>query len=206
VDAVLSKDRILIEFSVPEASLAHARQVARQGGRAVIGTTGFTPAQREELAQIGRSVPLLVSPNMSVGVNVAFKVLADMARLLGDEYDVEILETHHRFKKDAPSGTALRMAEVVAEALGRDLAKSAVYDRHDKLAERSRKEIGMAALRSGDVVGEHTVTFGSLGERLELTHRAHSRDNFARGALRGARFIATARPGLYSMQDVLGLA
>jgi len=206
VDAVLGKDRILIEFSVPEASLAHARQVARQGGRAVIGTTGFTPAQREELAQIGRSVPLLVSPNMSVGVNVAFKVLADMARLLGDEYDVEIVETHHRFKKDAPSGTALRMAEVVAEALGRDLAKSAVYDRHDKLAERSRKEIGMAALRSGDVVGEHTVTFGSLGERLELTHRAHSRDNFARGALRGARFIATARPGLYSMQDVLGLA
>jgi 4-hydroxy-tetrahydrodipicolinate reductase len=206
VDAALGKDRILIEFSVPEASLAHARQVARHGGRAVIGTTGFTPAQREELAQIGRSVPLLVSPNMSVGVNVAFKVLADMARLLGDEYDVEIVETHHRFKKDAPSGTALRMAEVVAEALGRDLAKSAVYDRHDKLAERSRKEIGMAALRSGDVVGEHTVTFGSLGERLELTHRAHSRDNFARGALRGARFIATARPGLYSMQDVLGLA
>jgi 4-hydroxy-tetrahydrodipicolinate reductase len=206
VDAALGKDRILIEFSVPEASLAHARQVARHGGRAVIGTTGFTPAQREELAQIGRSVPLLVAPNMSVGVNVAFKVLADMARLLGDEYDVEIVETHHRFKKDAPSGTALRMAEVVAEALGRDLAESAVYDRHGQVAERSRKEIGMAALRSGDVVGEHTVTFGSLGERLELTHRAHSRDNFARGALRGARFIATARPGLYSMQDVLGLA
>jgi 4-hydroxy-tetrahydrodipicolinate reductase len=142
---------------------------------------------------------------MSVGVNVAFRILADMARMLGDDYDVEIVETHHRFKKDAPSGTALRMAEVVAEALGRDLAKTAVYDRHDKLAERSRKEIGMAALRSGDVVGEHTVSFGALGERLELTHRAQSRDNFARGALRGARFIATARPGLYSMQDVLGL-
>ena len=206
VDAVLGKDRILVEFSVPEASLAHVREVARHGGRAVIGTTGFTAAQREELAGIGRSVPLLVSPNMSVGVNVAFKVLADMARMLGDEYDVEIVETHHRFKKDAPSGTALRMAEVVAQALGRDLATTAVYDRHDKLAERTRKEIGMAALRSGDVVGEHTVVFGSLGERLELTHRAHSRDNFARGALRGARFIATARPGLYSMQDVLGLA
>ncbi|HZP37449.1 MAG TPA: 4-hydroxy-tetrahydrodipicolinate reductase [Methylomirabilota bacterium] len=206
VDAVLGKDRILIEFSVPEASLAHARQVARHGGRAVIGTTGFTAAQREELARIGGSIPLLVSPNMSVGVNVAFKVLADMARLLGDDYDVEIVETHHRFKKDAPSGTALRMAEVVAQALGRDLRETAVYDRHARLAERSRKEIGMAALRSGDVVGEHTVVFGSLGERLELTHRAHSRDNFARGALRGARFIATARPGLYSMQDVLGLA
>jgi len=205
VDAALGRDRILIEFSVPDASLAHVREVARHGGRAVIGTTGFTAAQREELARIGTSIPLLVSPNMSVGVNVAFKVLADMARMLGDEYDVEIVETHHRFKKDAPSGTALRMAEVVATALGRDLAKTAVYDRHDKLAERARKEIGMAALRSGDVVGEHTVVFGSLGERIELTHRAHSRDNFARGALRGTRFIATARPGLYSMQDVLGL-
>jgi len=205
VDAALGRDRILIEFSVPDASLAHVREVARHGGRAVIGTTGFTATQREELARIGTSIPLLVSPNMSVGVNVAFKVLADMARMLGDEYDVEIVETHHRFKKDAPSGTALRMAEVVATALGRDLAKTAVYDRHDKLAERARKEIGMAALRSGDVVGEHTVVFGSLGERIELTHRAHSRDNFARGALRGARFIATARPGLYSMQDVLGL-
>ncbi len=206
VEAALGRDRILIEFSVPEASLAHARLVGRHGGRAVIGTTGFTAAQREELAAIARGAPLLVSPNMSVAVNVAFKVLADMARMLGDDYDVEIVETHHRFKKDAPSGTALRMAEVVAQALGRDLATTAVYDRHDRLAERTRKEIGMAALRSGDVVGEHTVSFASLGERLELTHRAHSRDNFARGALRGARFIATARPGLYSMQDVLGLA
>jgi 4-hydroxy-tetrahydrodipicolinate reductase len=191
---------------VPEASLAHARLVARQGGRAVIGTTGFTPAQRDELAAIGRSIAILVAPNMSVGVNVAFRILADMARMLGDDYDVEIVETHHRFKKDAPSGTALRMAEVVAQALGRDLARTAVYDRHDKLAERTRKEIGMAALRSGDVVGEHTVSFGALGERLELTHRAQSRDNFARGALRAARFIASARPGLYSMQDVLGLS
>lgn len=206
VEAALGRDRILIEFSVPEASLAHARLVERHGGRAVIGTTGFSTAQREELARIGRGAPLLVSPNMSVAVNVAFKVLADMARMLGDDYDVEIVETHHRFKKDAPSGTALRMAEVVAQALGRDLATTAVYDRHERLAERTRKEIGMAALRSGDVVGEHTVSFASLGERLELTHRAHSRDNFARGALRGARFIATARPGLYSMQDVLGLA
>jgi 4-hydroxy-tetrahydrodipicolinate reductase len=206
VEAAIGKGRMLIEFSVPEASLAHLRVVARQGGRAVIGTTGFTAPQREELARLGKDTPLLVSPNMSVAVNVAFRVLADMARMLGDDYDVEIVETHHRFKKDAPSGTALRMAEVVAQALGRDLAKSAVYDRHDQLAERTRKEIGMAALRSGDVVGEHTVSFGSLGERLELTHRAHSRDNFARGALRAARFIATAKPGLYSMQDVLGLA
>lgn len=204
-EAALGTDRILIEFSVPEASLAHAQLAVRRGARAVIGTTGFTPAQREALAAIGRNIAILVAPNMSVGVNVAFRILADMARLLGDDYDVEIVETHHRFKKDAPSGTALRMAEVVAEALGRDLAQTAVYDRHDKHVERKRTEIGMAALRSGDVVGEHTVSFGALGERLELTHRAQSRDNFARGALRGARFIATARPGLYSMQDVLGL-
>ena len=205
-EETLRRDRILIEFSVPEASLAHLRIVARTGGRAVIGTTGFSAAQREEVTELARKAPILLSPNMSVAVNVAFRVLADIARMLGDDYDVEIVETHHRFKKDAPSGTALRMAEVVAEALGRDLAKTAVYDRHDKLAERTRKEIGMAALRTGDVVGEHTVTFGALGERLELTHRAQSRDNFARGALRAARFIATAKPGLYSMQDVLGLA
>ncbi|HEX5528625.1 MAG TPA: 4-hydroxy-tetrahydrodipicolinate reductase, partial [Methylomirabilota bacterium] len=149
---------------------------------------------------------VLQAANFSVGVNLLVALAERAAQVLGDDYDVEIVETHHRFKKDAPSGTALRMAEVVAEALGRDLAKTAIYDRHDKLAERSRKEIGMAALRSGDVVGEHTVSFGALGERLELTHRAQSRDNFARGALRAARFIATARPGLYSMQDVLGLA
>lgn len=205
-EGALGKDRILIEFSAPDASLAHARQVGRLGGRAVIGTTGFSAAQREELQRLGTDVPILVSPNMSVAVNVAFRVLADMARLLGDDYDVEIVETHHRFKKDAPSGTALRMAEIVAQALGRDLTKTAVYGRHGLPGERTRQEIGVLSLRSGDVVGDHTVSFGSLGERLELTHRAHSRDTFARGALRAARFIATARPGLYSMQDVLGLA
>ncbi len=143
---------------------------------------------------------------MSVGVNVAFRVLRDMARMLGDDYDVEITEIHHRFKKDAPSGTALGMAEAVAAALGRDLQAVGVYGRQGMPGERTRQEIGMLSLRSGDVVGEHTVSFGALGERLELTHRAHSRDTFARGALRAARFIAGARPGLYSMQDVLGLA
>lgn len=202
---LLTRDRILIEFSVPEASLAHLRLVARQGGRAVIGTTGFSTAQREEVAALAQHVPILLSPNMSVGVNVAFRVLAEMARLLGEDYDVEITEIHHRFKKDAPSGTALRMAEVVAQALGRDLATVAVHGRHGLPGERTRQEIGVLSLRSGDVVGEHTVSFGALGERIELTHRAHSRDTFARGALRAARFIAQASPGLYSMQDVLGL-
>ena len=204
-DRVLAKDRILIEFSTPEASLAHLQVVARQGGRAVIGTTGFSQGQRDEIARLAQHAPILLSPNMSVAVNVAFRVLADMARMLGDDYDVEITEIHHRFKKDAPSGTAVRMAEVVAQALGRDLGKTGVYGRHGLTGERTRAEIGVMSLRSGDVVGEHTVSFGALGERLELTHRAHSRDTFARGALRAARFIATARPGLYSMQDVLGL-
>jgi 4-hydroxy-tetrahydrodipicolinate reductase len=205
-EAELTRDRVLVEFSVPEASLAHLRLLARRGGRAVIGTTGFAAAQREEIERLAQDVPILLSPNMSVGVNVAFRVLAEMARLLGDDYDVEITEVHHRFKKDAPSGTALRLAEVVAQALGRDLGKAAVYGRHGMPGERPRKEIGVLALRSGDVVGEHTVTFGTLGERLELTHRAHSRDTFARGALRAARFIATAPPGRYSMEHVLGLA
>ena len=203
--ALLSRDRILIEFSIPEASLDHLRLVARTGARAVIGTTGFTQAQREEIAQLAQRVSILLSPNMSVGVNLAFKLLAQMATVLGDEYDVEITEIHHRFKKDAPSGTALRMAEVIAQALGRDLAHVAVYGRQGLPGERTRKEIGILSLRSGDVVGEHTVSFGTLGERLELTHRAHSRDTFARGALRAAKFIATAAPGLYTMQDVLGL-
>ena len=204
-EAALTAGRLLVEFSVPEATLAHLRLVARVGGRAVIGTTGFSPAQRDEVARLAAAVPILLSPNMSLGVNVAFHVLDLVARLLGDDYDVEISEVHHRFKKDAPSGTALRMAEVVALALGRDLSQTAVYGRHGLPGERTQKEIGIMSLRSGDVVGEHTVSFGSLGERLELTHKAHSRDNFARGALRAAHFVAAASPGLYSMQDVLGL-
>jgi 4-hydroxy-tetrahydrodipicolinate reductase len=205
-EAALGTDRILIEFSVPEATLGHLRLVGRRRGRAVIGTTGFSPAQREEIEGLAKDATIMVSPNMSVAVNVAFRVLRDMARMLGDDYDVEVTEVHHRFKKDAPSGTALRMAEIVAEALGRDLAKSAVYGRHGMPGERPRKEIGIFSLRSGDVVGDHTVSFGALGERLELTHRSQSRDTFARGALRAARFIASAKPGLYSMQNVLGLA
>jgi 4-hydroxy-tetrahydrodipicolinate reductase len=204
--AAIIRGRTLVEFSVPEASLAHLRIVAQAGARAVIGTTGFTPKQREEIQELARRAPILVAPNMSVAVNLAFSLLATMARALGDEYDVEITEIHHRFKKDAPSGTALRMAEVVAAALGRDLAQVAVYGREGLPGERTRREIGVLSLRSGDVVGEHTVSFGTLGERLELTHRAHSRDTFAYGALRAARWLAGRGPGLYSMQDVLGLA
>jgi 4-hydroxy-tetrahydrodipicolinate reductase len=147
----------------------------------------------------------VISPNMSVGVNVLFKVLREVARTLGDDYDVEIVEAHHHFKKDAPSGTALRMAQVVAEALGRDLEQVGVYGRKGIVGERPKAEIGVHTVRAGDIVGEHTVLFGGMGERIEIGHRAHSRDNFARGALRAARFVAQAPKGLYDMADVLGL-
>lgn len=202
---VLTRDRVLIEFSTPEASLEHLRLAAGGGARAVIGTTGFSPAQRDEIRDLAGRTAVVLSPNMSVGVTLALRLLATMARALGDEYDIEITEIHHRWKKDAPSGTAVRMAEVIAEALGRDLPSAAVYGRQGLPGERTRKEIGIFSLRAGDVVGEHTVVFGAPGERLELTHRAHSRDTFARGALRAARFVAGRAPGLYSMQDVLGL-
>ena len=205
--AAITRERILVEFSVPEASLEHLRLVAKAGARAVIGTTGFSPAQREEIAGLARQAAIMVAPNMSVAVTLAFSLLRTMAKALGDDYDVEITEIHHRYKKDAPSGTAVRMAEIVAEALGRDLRQVGVYGREGLPGERSGKEIGVMSLRSGDVVGEHTVSFGTLGERLELTHRAHSRDTFARGALRAARWIAGREPGrLYSMHDVLGIA
>jgi 4-hydroxy-tetrahydrodipicolinate reductase len=203
--AVITRDRVLVEFSVPAATLDHLRLVAERGARAVIGTTGFAAGEREEIAALARRAAIMLAPNMSVGVTVALRILAEMARTLGDDYDVEITEIHHRFKKDAPSGTAMRMAEVVAEALGRDLDKVAVYGRHGLPGERVSQEIAVLSQRSGDVVGEHTVTFGTLGERLELTHRAHSRDTFARGAIRAARWIVRQSPGLYSMQDVLGL-
>jgi 4-hydroxy-tetrahydrodipicolinate reductase len=204
--AAILRDRILVEFSVPEASMEHLRLVSRAGARAVIGTTGFSAAQREEIAVLARQAAILVAPNMSVAVTLAFSLLRTMARALGNDYDVEITEIHHRYKKDAPSGTALRMAEVIAEALGRDLAQVGVYGRQGLPGERTGKEIGVMSLRSGDVVGEHTVSFGTLGERLELTHRAQSRDTFARGALRATRWIAGRGPGLYSMHDVLGIA
>ena len=204
--AVLTRDRVLVEFSVPAATLEHLRLVAAAGGRAVVGTTGFSAGERQEIADLGRRAAIMMAPNMSVAVTLAFKLLPLMAKALGDDYDIGITETHHRFKKDAPSGTALRMAEVIAEALGRDLGKVAVYGREGLPGQRTPQEIAVLALRSGDVVGEHTVSFGALGERLELTHRAHTRDTFARGALRAVRWIAARPPGLYDMADVLGLA
>src|SRR3990170_3166920 len=171
----------------------------------VLGTTGLGASDLRRAKELSAVVPCVVSPNMSVGVNLLFKVLAEVAAALGGDYDDEIFETHHRFKKDSPSGTALRMAQVVASALGRDLDKAGIYGRKGMVGERGKEEIAVHALSAGDVVGEHTVVFGGMGERIEITHRAHSRDTFARGALRAARWVVGRPPGLYDMQDVLGL-
>jgi 4-hydroxy-tetrahydrodipicolinate reductase len=204
-EEVISAGDVLIDFTAPEAALTGIRAAASWDKAAVIGTTGLAGEALEEVLELGKRIPLVLAPNMSVGVNLMFRIAAEMARALGDDYDVEILETHHRFKKDAPSGTALKLAERLAEALGRELEGAAVYQRRGMIGERGRKEIGIQALRAGDVTGEHTVVFGGMGERLELTHKAHNRDNFARGALRAARWVVNQPPGTYDMQDVLGL-
>jgi 4-hydroxy-tetrahydrodipicolinate reductase len=171
----------------------------------VIGSTGFTKEQLAEVGTLVQKASCVLSPNMSVGVNVCFKVLADLAKILGPEFDAEIVEWHHRLKKDAPSGTAVRMGEVVAKALGRDYHKTAKYHREGMTGARTNEEIGMQTVRGGDIVGEHTVYFIGMGERIELTHRAHTRDMFARGAVRAAKWVVGKKPGLYDMQDVLGL-
>jgi len=196
---------VLVSFAVPEASAAHARLAAEKGMAAVIGTTGLSEAQRKVIAEAARKVPVVFSPNMSVGVNVAFRLIEEAARLLGDAYDVEVLEAHHNQKVDAPSGTAVRMGEIIARALGRGYPKDAVFHREGQTGKRPPKAIGMQTLRGGDVAGEHTVYFFGMGERVEITHRASSRDNFAAGAIRAVRWVVKQRPGLYGMAEVLGL-
>ena len=196
---------VLIDFTFPEVTLANARVCAELGKQLVVGSTGFTPAQREELLSYTDRVPLVFAPNMSVGVNVCFKILKEIAQTLGDGFDVEIVELHHNKKKDSPSGTAVRMGEIVADALGRDYNQVANYHREGMCGERTREEIGMQTVRGGDIVGEHTVYFVGMGERIELTHRAMSRDMFARGAVRAAGWIGDKEPGHYDMQKVLGL-
>jgi len=195
---------VVIDFTAPAASLHHARVCAERKVAFVVGTTGFSAQAKAELAGHGQKVPIVMAPNMSVGVNVLFRLVADAARALGKGYEVEIVEMHHRAKKDAPSGTALRLAEVAADALGLDPAAACVYERHGDTGPRKPGTIGVQTLRGGDVVGEHTVYFIADGERLELSHRATGRDNFARGAVRAARWVAGKPPGLYDMQDVLG--
>jgi 4-hydroxy-tetrahydrodipicolinate reductase len=196
---------VLIDFTHPESSLEHVKACAELHKPIVIGTTGFTKEQLDQIGKYAQTIPCVLSPNMSIGVNLAFKVLAEVAKTLGDDYDIEIVEAHHRMKKDAPSGTAMKMAQVVAQAVNRNLDEVGVYARKGMIGERSKKEIGIQTLRAGDIVGEHTVMFAGKGERIEITHRAHSRDTFAAGAVRAAKWIVGKKPGMYDMQDVLGL-
>lgn len=195
---------VLIDFTSPAASLAHLDICRRYGKAMVIGTTGFTPEQKQHIEHAAEQIGIVMAPNMSVGVNLCLKLLDVAARVLGDEVDIEIIEAHHRHKVDAPSGTALRMGEVVADALGRDLKACAVYGREGITGARERKTIGFETIRAGDIVGEHTVMFAADGERVEITHKASSRMTFAMGAARAAGWVVLQPAGLYDMQAVLG--
>jgi len=205
LSAMIERAEVVIDFSTPAGALEHLRIAAQHRRAMVIGTTGLSPSELAELRAVAKSIPCVFSPNMSVGVNLIFKIIAEMAKTLGEDYDIEVIEAHHRLKKDAPSGTALKMAEILARAVSRDLEQVGVYARKGLIGERKRGEIGIQAIRAGDIVGDHTVLFGGMGERIELTHRVQSRDTFARGALRAARWVVKQPPGLYDMIDVLGL-
>ena len=195
----------LIDFTRPEGTLAHLAVCRKVGVKMVIGTTGFSMEEKAMLKAASEDIAIVFAPNMSVGVNVTFKLLEIAAKALNDGYDIEIVEAHHRHKIDSPSGTALRMGEVIAEALQRDLSKVAVYGREGVTGERKPDTIGFATIRAGDIVGEHTVMFADIGERIEISHKASSRMTFAMGALRAVRFLADKPNGLFDMQDVLGL-
>ncbi|WP_309626389.1 4-hydroxy-tetrahydrodipicolinate reductase [Methylibium sp.] len=197
---------VLIDFTRPEATLEHVRACGERGVQLVIGTTGFDAAGKAAIAAAAERIAIVMSPNMSVGVNVVLKLIADAARALREGYDIEIIEAHHRHKVDAPSGTALKMGEVIADALGRELARCAVYGREGMTGERDPQTIGFATLRGGDIVGDHTVLFAGIGERIEISHKASSRATYAQGSLRAARFLATRQSGLYGMSDVLAVA
>lgn len=203
--AIIDQGDVIIDFTFHEATMAIARTAAKHKKAMVIGTTGLSPDNLAELAELAKNFPCVQAPNMAVGVNVLFKVARKMARVLGDAYDIEIVEAHHRMKKDAPSGTAIKLGEMVAEGVNRDLAEVGVYERHGIIGERTDKEIGIQTIRAGDIVGEHTVYFAGAGERLEITHRAHSRDNFARGAALAAAWVHGKANGMYNMFDVLDL-
>jgi len=197
--------RVIIDLTTPEASVAHMKAAARTATPIVIGTTGLDTRQLRQIRTLAARTPTVLAPNMSLGVNLLLDLVGQVARSLGDAYDVEIVEAHHRFKKDAPSGTALALARSAAEALGRKLERVGVPGRSG-VSERKTTDIGLLSVRAGDIAGEHTVLFGGIGERIELVHRAHSREAFARGAIRAAQWVADKQAGLYSMQDVLGLA
>jgi 4-hydroxy-tetrahydrodipicolinate reductase len=205
LEAIIDNIDVVISFTTVEASLEHVRIASSKGKAVVLGTTGFGKGHIQEITGLSKKIPCMMASNMSMGVNLLLKVLQDIARALGDDYDIEIIEAHHHMKKDAPSGTALKMAQVIADSLNRDLDEVAVYARKGIIGERKPKEIGIQAIRAGDIVGEHTVMFGGLGERIEVTHKVSSRDTFARGALRAALWVHGKPAGLYDMQDVLGL-
>jgi 4-hydroxy-tetrahydrodipicolinate reductase len=205
IELHLQPNTVVIDFTQPEASLSYLRAAAKKATPIVIATTGFNPRQCAEIKRLSRRAPTLLSANTSPGVNVLLSLLGKAAKMLGDDYDVEIIETHHRFKKDAPSGTALALGRSVAGALNRDLDSVVIHGRKGIVGERSKKEIALLSVRAGDIVGEHTVIFGGIGERLEFTHRAHTRDTFAHGAVRAAQWLVKQKKGLYSMKDMWGL-
>lgn len=204
-DAVINDFDVLVDFTTPDATLAHLAACRAAHKRMVIGTTGFSAQQGETIEQAAQDIAIMFAPNMSVGVNLTFKLLEIAANVLGDDVDIEVIEAHHRHKADAPSGTALRMGEIVAQTLGRDLSECAVYGRQGKTGVRDRGTIGFETIRAGDIVGEHTVMFADMGERVEISHKASSRMTFANGAMRAAQWIMQKETGLFDMQDVLGL-
>jgi 4-hydroxy-tetrahydrodipicolinate reductase len=201
----LKNAQTLIDFTRPEGTLAHLRVCRELGVNLVIGTTGFTEAQKAEIAAAAKDIAIVMAPNMSVGVNVTLKLLEMAAKALSTGYDIEIIEAHHRHKVDAPSGTALKMGEVIADALGRDLKECAVYAREGVTGERDPSSIGFATIRGGDIVGDHTVLFAGTGERIEISHKSSSRATYAQGSLRAARFLSGQTTGLFDMFDVLNL-
>ncbi|MGL1930953.1 MAG: 4-hydroxy-tetrahydrodipicolinate reductase [Desulfotalea sp.] len=205
LESVVEEGDVIIDFTFHKATMEFARIAAKHGTALVIGTTGLSPEELAELKELSASFPCVHSPNMSVLVNVLFKLAKKTAAILGDAYDIEILEAHHNKKKDAPSGTAIKIAEMAAEGVNRNLAEVGVYERNGIIGERDPKEIGIQTIRAADIVGEHTLYFAGPGERLELTHRAHSRDHFAQGASTAAAWIAGKENGMYNMFDVLGL-
>ncbi|WP_431264139.1 4-hydroxy-tetrahydrodipicolinate reductase [Roseateles chitinivorans] len=206
VKAGLAQADVLIDFTRPEGTMAHLALCAELGVRTVIGTTGFSPDEKAKIGEFAQRAAVMMAPNMSVGVNVVLKLLQQASKALAQGYDIEIVEAHHRHKVDAPSGTALKMGEVVAEALGRDLKTCAVYGREGVTGERDPSTIGFATVRGGDVIGDHTVMYLGVGERIEISHKASSRATFAQGSLRAARFLGERKTGLFDMNDVLGIA
>lgn len=206
LETCLSTGDVVIDFTGPASCLDHLKNVVEQSKAMVIGTTGFSPQELQTLQSLAAKVPCVFSPNMSIGINVLLNVVGKVAKALGEEYNIEVVEAHHNKKKDAPSGTALKLAEALAEGMDWDLQEVGVYARQGMTGERKTREIGMQTLRAGDIVGDHTILYGGPGERIEITHRAHTRDTFARGALRAAQWVIKQPPGLYSMNDVLGLA